>query len=112
MSMSNSNSTIIESLKKRISSSNTMTEKAKQDLYGILDGTRIAPLTSDTMAKKIFSPELHPDRFNFIIRHVMNDKRLSVAGSAKDELPIESSGAKRTVTDISAILKDNRYADI
>lgn len=48
----------------------------------------------------------------YSLEHVMKDNDLSVSGSSKDELPIESAGAKKTITDISAILNDDRYADI
>ncbi len=44
----------------------TYSQEFKNDLLAILDGERIAPLTSDIMAKRIFSPDLHPDRFDFM----------------------------------------------
>ena len=87
-------------------------QEFKNELLAILDGRRIAPLTSDTMAKKIFSPDLHRDRFDFILKRVMGDDSIVTDRSATNELPTEASSAKRTVSDITAWLKDRRYANL
>ena len=84
----------------------------KEHLLAILDGTQIAQLTSDTMAKRIFSPDLHRDRFDFILKRVMGDDSIAVDRSATNELPTESTSAKRTVSDLPAWLKDNRFANL
>ena len=90
----------------------TYSQEFKDDLLAILDGRRIAPLISDTMAKRIFSPDLHPDRFDFILRKVMGDDSIVAIRSATNEPPTEAVSAKRTVSDITAWLKDKRYANL
>ena len=84
----------------------------KKYLLDIVDGTRIAPLTSDTMAKHLYSPDLNPKRFDNLMARIMKDPTIKSRQSAANELPVEHENAKRTITDLSSWLSDNRFATL
>ena len=50
-------------------------------IQNIIDGKAIPPLYSDVVAKRIFNPDVHPDRLNFLMRRIAQDDTINVASS-------------------------------
>ena len=53
----------------------------QQFIQNIIDGKAIPPLYSDVVAKRIFNPDVHPDRLNFLMRRIAQDDTINVASS-------------------------------
>ena len=88
-----------------------LTPNIKDLLIQIQAGKKVIPLTADIMSKNILSPDLHPDRFDFLIQHIMNDQTLITDKSATNEVPLESFISKKLITDIPAWMMDSRLAN-
>ncbi len=58
------------------------------------------------MAKKLFSPDTHPERFNYIMQKVMGDPSIDVSRSAANEFPGGFKDAKSCIVDLPAWLKE------
>ena len=110
--MNNNNDTNTLSLRERIISDMKIPDDLRLLMLSILDGNALVPLTTDIMAKNIFSPDIHPDRFDFLLQRIMQDTSLASDGSATNEPPLDGEEAKRLIFDLTAWLRDNRYADI
>ena len=54
----------------------------QQFIKDILSGKAIPPLYSDIIAKRIFNPDVHADRLNFLLRRIAKDETIDVASSA------------------------------
>ncbi|MBR2288582.1 MAG: PD-(D/E)XK nuclease family transposase [Clostridia bacterium] len=80
------------------------------DYDAILEGKIIPPLYLDIIAKRIFNPDVHPDRLNFLLRGITKDASIDVASSASNENFKQTLKAKSMITDIAAWLKDKRLA--
>ena len=63
------------------------------------------------MAKRIFDPDEHPERLQYLLQKVSCDKSITVAGSVANEGYIRSADAKKVIFDIPARLSDQRIAD-
>ena len=87
-------------------------EEQKQLLSSVFRGERLANVCRDVVAKHVFSPDLHPERMDFILQHIMNHPGINVAGSATNEIYLQNIYSKKTITDIPAWLKDHRLADL
>ena len=99
-------------LLQRVSSSITIPDEEKARILDMAEGRLLPPLTLDSMAKFLFSPDTNPERFDFIMQRVMQDSSIKSRGSAANELPIETKNAKRTITDLSSWLTDKRFASL
>ncbi|WP_026529133.1 PD-(D/E)XK nuclease family transposase [Butyrivibrio sp. VCD2006] len=98
-------------IRERITQSH-ISDEAKKDLFAVVDGEKLAELYSDAIAKKAFSPDKHPERLDFLLQHVMNDKSIEVYHSASNESILSSKYSKKVISDIPAWLKDHRRADL
>ncbi|MCR5507400.1 MAG: PD-(D/E)XK nuclease family transposase [Lachnospiraceae bacterium] len=78
----------------------------------IRTGERLADVYYDTIAKHVFSPDLHPERMEFILRKTMRDPSMSVEHSAANETYLQSIYSKKTISDLPAWLKDHSLVDI
>lgn len=87
-------------------------EEEKRRLTSIVNGDMLASLCSDLIAKHVFSPDLHPERLNFIFQRTMRDSTIEIDRSAANESSLRSYGSKMTISDIPAWLKDHRIADL
>ena len=68
---------------------------ASSDFRCQTSGEKLANLYSDAIAKKAFSPDKHPERLDFLLQHIMNDKSLEVLHSASNESIILSLTPKK-----------------
>ncbi len=84
----------------------------KQVLSSIFRGEKLANICRDVVAKHVFSPDLHPERMDYILQHVMKQPEINVSGSASNEAYLQNIYSKKTITDIPAWLKDHRMADL
>jgi hypothetical protein len=100
------------SLREQITNNPLLPNNEKENLLAILDGNRLVPLTSDVMAKKIFSPDLHPERFDFLVQRIINDSTIITDHSATNEPPMDSLESKRLIFDIASWLRDGRYTNL
>ena len=91
---------------------NTLPEEERQDFQDIRSGRKLPSLTSDVIAKRIFSPELHPERLEKLLRLVTGDEEIEVKSQAGDELPARSVFGKKIITDIPAVAEDGRRIDL
>ena len=99
------------SLKEKVRLSELPEEK-KEMLIDIIDRKKVIPLYYDKLAKKAFSPDTRPERFNFIMQRVMQDNTIISKSSATNEPPVENVESKGIVTDLPSWLEDSRYADL
>ena len=81
-------------------------------LERIFDGTDLPPLYSDTIAKRVFNADVHPDRLNFLLQKIAKDDTIDVRSSASNEALRQSTGSKGMVSDISSWLRDGRLTDL
>ena len=84
----------------------------KIELQQIINGERLADLYYDVIAKRIFSPDLYPERMDFILQRTMNDPSLSTDKSASNEAYLSNIYAKKTITDIPAWLRNGWMSNI
>ena len=75
-------------------------------------GKLVPALYYDVIAKKIFSPDIHPDRLNFLLRSIARDETIEVQSSAANENYHLSENSKTMISDIPAWLKDHRMTDL
>lgn len=87
-------------------------EERKQMLSSVFSGEQLASICYDVVAKHVFSPDLHPERMDFILQHAMNQPGINVNCSAANEAYLQNIYSKKTITDIPAWLKDHRLADL
>ena len=87
-------------------------EEQKRTLEAIIKGEKLASVCRDSIAKLVFSPDIHPERMNFILQHTMNRLDMNVAHSAANESFLQNIYAKKTITDIPACLKDHSLAEL
>ena len=81
-------------------------------LERIFDGTDLPPLYSDTIAKRVFNADVHPDRLNFLLQKIAKDDTIDVRSSASNEALRQSTGSKGMVSDIPSWLRDGRLTDL
>lgn len=86
--------------------------KEQEELLAILSGTSLPPLYSDIIAKRIFNPDVHPDRLNFLMRGITKDESIEVSSSAGNESFKQSLHSKSMISDIPSWLKDQRITDV
>ena len=84
----------------------------QQTLQRIFDGIELPPLYSDTIAKRVFSADIHPDRLNFLLQNIAKDATIDVRSSATNEALRQSTGSKGMVSDIPSWLRDGRLTDL
>lgn len=87
-------------------------ESQKEKLEAIVRGERLADLWRDLIAKHVFSPDLHPERMEFILQHTMGDPDMQVVSSATNEPALKNIYSKKTIFDIPAWLNDRKLADL
>lgn len=87
-------------------------EDDRRELYAVVDGEKLANLYTDAIAKRAFNPDVHPERLNFLLQHIMNDNGMEVLHSAANESVLLSKFSKKMISDIPAWLKDHRRADL
>ena len=75
-------------------------------------GKLIPPLYYDVIAKRIFHPDVHPNRLNFLLRSIAKDETIDVRTSASNEGFHISANSKTMISDIPAWLKDHRLTDL
>ena len=110
--MKHKSSISAETLKQQILSSASLSDSKKKELIEIAEGKRIAALTSDVMAKHLYSPDSHPERFDSIMQRILKDPTIKSNHSAANELPVEFRDSKTTISDISSWLTDGRFASL
>ena len=84
----------------------------QQVLQRIFDGTDLPPLYSDTIAKRVFDADVHPDRLNFLLQNIARDNTIDVRSSASNEAWRQSAYSKGMVSDIPSWLRDGRLSDL
>lgn len=85
---------------------------AKVEMEGIIRGELLPSLTSDVVAKKIFSPSEHPERVAWLLSKITLDNSISIDGDMSNEGYSQSTSAKKMIFDIPVRLLDKRRADI
>lgn len=90
----------------------SLPETEKQLLLSIFRGEKLANVCYDAVAKHVFSPDLHPDRMDFILQHTMNQPGIKVLSSASNEPYLLSLNTKKTISDLPAWLKDHTLFDL
>jgi predicted transposase/invertase (TIGR01784 family) len=80
--------------------------------YGKEFGDKLPPLSSDVIAKKIFNPDEHPERIQFLLREISKDEGIVVESAAKQEGYTQSNTSKNVIFDVASWLRDGRIADL
>ena len=88
-----------------------LSDPVKQEYYDICNGVRYPSLMSDVIAKNCFDPDKHPERLEYLLRHVTGDSSIKVEGSFKNECGAAFTDAKKIIFDLPARLADGRLSD-
>ncbi len=99
------------SIETRINES-ILPEERKQHLRAMIRGEILTDVYYDVVAKHVFSPDLYPERMEFILRHTMKEKDIIIDHSAANEAYLQNIYSKKTISDLPAWLKDNRLVDL
>ena len=89
-----------------------LSEHEKNEFCAMIHGELLAKLYSDIVAKHVFSPDVHPERMDFILQRTMKDASIKVEHSAANESNLMTRYSKKTISDIPAWLKDHRISDL
>ncbi|WP_026658421.1 PD-(D/E)XK nuclease family transposase [Butyrivibrio sp. AC2005] len=100
-----------EELVQKIQISN-LDPETKEKLLKIFDGSILADLYDDAIAKRAFSPDIHPERLDFLLQRIMKGPYENVEKSASNEGMVISKFSKAIITDIPAWLRDGRRFDL
>lgn len=84
----------------------------QQNIRDIIAGKIIPPLYADTIAKRLFNPDVHADRLNFLMRSIAKDETIDVVSSAGNENYRQSLHSKGMISDIPSWLRDGRFSDL
>ena len=87
-------------------------DKERQVMMDIIRGKSIPPLYMDAVAKKVFNPDVHPNRMNYLLRSIAKDESIDVSCSAANEGMKMSIQSKGLITDIASWLRDGRLTDL
>ncbi len=87
-------------------------EDEKINLLAVFRGEKIPSLTSDVVAKHILSPDIHPERMDYILQEIMEDASIKVSSSAANESTLKNVHSKKIISDIPAWLSDHRLSDL
>lgn len=86
--------------------------KEQQNIRDIIAGNILPPLYADAIAKRIFNPDVHPDRLNFLMRSISGDETIDVESSAGNENFKQSVRSKSMISDIPSWLRDGRAGNV
>ena len=87
-----------------------LTDDLKERMLGFFCGKKTLPLTYDPFFKKMFNPEIHPERLESFIGSVIGKKVI-----IKDILPTEErllQGASLLIMDMVVELEDGTFANV
>ena len=101
----------IEDLSQKVRES-LLSESDKNEILSVINGEKLANLYRDTIAKRVFSPDLHPDRLDFLLKRIMKDDTIETLHSASNEGILKSTYSKKIITDLPAWIRDHRRADL
>lgn len=87
-------------------------ENEQKSMQDIIEGKVIPPLYADAIAKRLFDPDVHSDRLNFLMRNIAKDTSIDVASSAGNESYKQSLHSKSMISDIPSWLRDGRAGNI
>lgn len=95
-------------------------DKERQVMMDIIRGKSIPPLYMDAVAKKVFNPDVHPNRMNYLLRSIAKDESIDVSCSAANEgmkMSFNQRGSSRILrrgsgTDGLRIWRFKRFARI
>ena len=100
------------SLRTEIINNMDLSADIKNLLVSVVDGKALVPLTNDAMAKRIFSPDIHSDRFDFLMQRIIQDDTLITKSPATTETLLDNLESKRLIFDLSSWITDGRYANL
>ena len=60
-------------------------EDSRREYLQIKEGERLPDLSSDVIAKKIFSPMEHPERLEFLLQKIAQDESIKIDREAMNE---------------------------
>ncbi|WP_049945157.1 PD-(D/E)XK nuclease family transposase [Butyrivibrio sp. AC2005] len=86
--------------------------ETKENILKIISGERLANLYDDAIAKRAFSPDVHPERLDFLLQRTMGESYGAVEKSASNEGMTISKYSKAIVTDVPAWLRDGKRLDV
>ena len=89
-----------------------LSEEEQADFKAIERGEKTPSLMSDIIAKKIFDPDAHSDRMNYLLREITGEDDVYVDSSNRNEGYIMASNSKKVVFDINTKLQDKRNVDL
>lgn len=84
----------------------------QQNIRDIIEGKIVPPLYADAIAKRIFNPDVHANRLNFLMRSIAKDSTIDVASSAGNESFKQSLHSKSMISDIPSWLRDGRAGNV
>ena len=78
----------------------------------VFSGKKLPPLYYDIIAKKIFNPDVHPERLSFLLQSISKDPSIEVVSSAANEGIRQSIYAKGIITDLPSWMRDGRVSNL
>ena len=89
-----------------------LSSKDKREMLEVINGEKLANIYRDAIAKRLFSPDVHPERLDFLLQRTMGDASINVEKSAANEGMQLSKYSKKVITDLPAWLFDHRRIDV
>ena len=87
-------------------------EAQKEDLELIFKGEKLPSFCSDIVFKKIFDPEEHTERLNWLLRAIAKDDSINVESNYSNEWTMQSYYGKKVIFDVPTLLTDGRIANL
>lgn len=91
---------------------NHLSKEEKTDYQDILSGKKMPSLMSDVIAKKIFDPDEHPERLEYLFQEITGDNTIKIQNSIKNEGFMVSANSKKMIFDLNSLTTDGRLADL
>ena len=85
-------------------------EDYQKEYLQVIKGEKLPDLSSDVVAKKIFSPEEHPERLEYLLQQIAKDESIKISHEAMNEGYVQSLISKKMIFDLTAWLMDERVA--
>lgn len=87
-------------------------EKTKENLELVFKGEKLPSFCSDVVFKKLFDPEEHKERLEWLLRSIAKDDSIEVVSSYRNEGTMRSYYGKKVIFDVPSVLKDDRIANL
>ena len=90
----------------------SLPQEERDSYHRIIRGEELPSLSSDIIAKKIFSADEHKERVEFLLREVTEDPTIEIDGTTASEGYSQGKDAKKLIFDMPFRMMDQRRGDM